>query len=136
MKYMKKGDKIICITTSEYWETKEGRKAEVVKLVFYNEEHLVKGKYLDGYKEAFELPTAFFRLQGEVPPVRKTTVSAESEARFFGVPVENIRAQYKENAKTLQAMYQKALETGKTVRGFTAEQLKNRVAEFTRLANS
>lgn len=57
-------------------------------------------------------------------------VSVEKIAAKFGVSVEQLKKQYFNNAVQLEKMYKKAIETGKKVNGFTAEQLKTSYVEF------
>lgn len=58
----------------------------------------------------------------------------EQTAKMYGVSVEAIKAQYAANAQGMERMYNKAVETGKKVGGFTADQLKAKVEEFKTLA--
>lgn len=58
----------------------------------------------------------------------------EQTAKMYGVSVEAIKAQYLANAQGMERMYNKAIDTGKKVGGFTAEQLKAKVGEFKALA--
>lgn len=58
----------------------------------------------------------------------------EETADFYGVTVEAIKAQYLANAQGLERMYNKAVSTGKKVGGYTAEQLKEKVDQFKKLA--
>jgi hypothetical protein len=54
----------------------------------------------------------------------------EDLAKLYNVSVERIKEQYAANAKGLQAMYEKALEKGKKVGGYTADQLKQMAADY------
>ncbi len=58
----------------------------------------------------------------------------EQTAAIYGVSIEAIKAQYLANAQGMERMYNKAIETGKKVNGYTAEQLKVKVEEFKALA--
>lgn len=58
----------------------------------------------------------------------------EQTAAMYGITVERLKEQYRFNAEGMQRMYDKALETGKKVGGFTAGQLKAKVEEFKKLA--
>lgn len=58
----------------------------------------------------------------------------EQTAKMYGVTIEVIKAQYLANAKGMERMYNKAVETGKKVGGFTADQLKERIEQFKKLA--
>lgn len=49
--------------------------------------------------------------------------SAYAVAALFGVPVENVRAQYRRNAAQLRSMEAKARASGRRVRGYSAEEL-------------
>lgn len=57
-------------------------------------------------------------------------MNQQQTANFFGVSVENLKRQYAENAKVMETMYTKAVQTGKKVNGYTADQLKNMVADY------
>ena len=61
-------------------------------------------------------------------------MSLTQTAVMYGITVERLKAQYLANAKGLERMYEKALKTGKKVGGYTADQLKNKVAEYYKLA--
>ena len=50
--------------------------------------------------------------------------------------MDNIRAQYGKNAEQLAGLLARAERTGKNANGFTAEQLRERVSEYYRLATA
>ena len=58
----------------------------------------------------------------------------EQTAAMYGVTVEAIKAQYLANAQGMERMYNKAVETGKKVGGYTADQIKERIEAFKALA--
>ena len=64
--------------------------------------------------------------------MQKLTI--EQTAKMYGVSIEAIKAQYAANAQGLEKMYNKAVETGKKVNGYTADQLKEKVEEYKKLA--
>jgi hypothetical protein len=66
--------------------------------------------------------------------MKNITFTVEQTAKAFNVSVEAIKAQYAANAESMERMYNKAIETGKKVNGYTAEQLKAKVEEFKALA--
>lgn len=66
--------------------------------------------------------------------MKKQLFTIEQTAAMYGVSVEAIKAQYLANAQGMERMYNKAVETGKKVGGFTAEQLKEHVEAFKALA--
>jgi len=66
--------------------------------------------------------------------MEKKFFTIEQTAAMYGVTVEAIKAQYLANAQGIERMYNKAVDTGKKVGGFTAEQLKAKVEEFKKLA--
>jgi hypothetical protein len=68
-------------------------------------------------------------------PNNMLKVSVEDAAKFFGVSVERIKAQYLENAKGLEEMYVKAVTTGKKVNGYTADQLYELKKEYYKRAS-
>lgn len=55
--------------------------------------------------------------------------TVEQTARMLGVSVEQIRAGHARNLPQLQQMLSKAEATDRKVNGYTAEQLRERVAE-------
>lgn len=55
-------------------------------------------------------------------------------AKFFGCTVQDVRALHAKNAQTLRAMLAKAESTGKKVNGYSAEQLRVRIADAEILA--
>lgn len=62
--------------------------------------------------------------------------TVEQTAAMLGVTVEQIRAGHARNLPQLQAMLAKAEKTGRKVNGYTAEQLRERVAECAKRAAS
>jgi ribosome-binding protein aMBF1 (putative translation factor) len=53
----------------------------------------------------------------------------EEVAQMFGVSIDRIKQQHRDNAKALQSMYDKAVKTGKKVNGYTAAQLAEMVKD-------
>jgi hypothetical protein len=64
------------------------------------------------------------------------TMTIEHLAARYGVSVERIRQQYRDNADGLGKMAAKAENTGKKVNGYTAAQLREHEAEFRRIAET
>ena len=60
--------------------------------------------------------------------------TVEQTAAMYGVSVDTIKAQYLSNAQGMERMYNKAVATGKKVGGFTADQLKEKIEQFKKLA--
>lgn len=60
--------------------------------------------------------------------------TVEQTARMLGVTVDQIRAGHARNLPELQQMLDKAEATARKVNGYTAEQLRERVAECKRRA--
>lgn len=58
----------------------------------------------------------------------------EQTAKMYGITVERLKQQYADNAKGMERMYNKAVETGKKVGGFTADQLKEKIEQFKNMA--
>lgn len=56
--------------------------------------------------------------------------TTEQAAKIFGVSLETIKSQYSANAKQLRGMWEKAIKTGKKVKGATEQQLFDRMVEF------
>ncbi len=66
--------------------------------------------------------------------MKKQLFTIEQTAAMYGVSAEAIKAQYFANAQGMERMYNKAVETGKKVNGYTAKQLEAKVKEFKALA--
>jgi len=60
--------------------------------------------------------------------------TAEQIASKFSVPVENVKRQFAANAINLEKMHTKAVDTGKKVNGYTAEQLAEAVEFYKKSA--
>lgn len=61
-------------------------------------------------------------------------LTLEQIAKMYGITIERLKEQYKANAEGMERMYNRAIQTGKKVGGFTSDQLKAKVEEFKNLA--
>lgn len=66
--------------------------------------------------------------------MKKPILSISELAKMFNTSEENIKKQYAANAAGLKRMYDKAINTGKKVNGFTAEELKEHFLLYEKLS--
>jgi len=65
----------------------------------------------------------------------KHIMNIEQSCKFYGCSKEQLKSQYIDNLAGINKMLIKAIETGKTVNGYTINKLKDLVNEFTMLIN-
>lgn len=61
------------------------------------------------------------------------TTDLKSLALRFGVTPEQLRQQYRANARQLRLLEAKAIESGRKVRGYTADELRTKAERIERL---
>lgn len=61
-------------------------------------------------------------------------LTKEQTCKLYGCTIEQLNAQYLNNAKRLERLYNKAVDLDRKVNGFTADQLKAMSDNFKALA--
>ena len=63
-------------------------------------------------------------------------ISYEQTAKLFGCSLASLKEDYRNNAKVLSDMYDKALSSNKKVNGYTANQLREMRDRYAKLAEN